>query len=121
MSSMHKHDEETGSEERVKAVRLDDFIREEHIEKVDFIKMDIEGAELYALQGMKDVLRKHHPAVLIEICPDVLQHAEYKADAIFSFFAELGYLPFRIDSEGNSLPYSSESNDNYTNYLFKSN
>lgn len=121
MSSMHKHDEETGREERVKAVRLDDFVREQQIEKVDFIKMDIEGAELYALLGMKEVLTQYRPAVLIEVCPDVLEHAEYNEDAIFTFFKELGYQPFRIDQEGNKLPYSLAANDGYTNYLFKLN
>ena len=35
----------------VKVVRLDDVIAELHLQTVDFVKMDIEGAELDALQG----------------------------------------------------------------------
>lgn len=40
----------------VDAVRLDDFLRNK-VEKVDIVKMDIEGAEALAIEGMKNILR----------------------------------------------------------------
>ncbi|MDP8247690.1 MAG: FkbM family methyltransferase [Candidatus Tritonobacter lacicola] len=47
--------------------RIDDFIAENNIECVDFIKMDIEGAELEALEGAKDTIREHGPDLAISI------------------------------------------------------
>ena len=48
----------------VAAVRLDDLLSERGIEEVDFIKMNIEGAERYALDGMRDILsRARHVCV----------------------------------------------------------
>jgi FkbM family methyltransferase len=50
----------TGSE--VDCVRLDDALAHEH---VSFIKMDIEGAELQALEGAQDIIRRDRPVLAI--------------------------------------------------------
>lgn len=54
--------EQTGS---TTTISIDDFVKENNIEKVDFIKMDIEGAELYALEGAKETIRKFRPKLAI--------------------------------------------------------
>ncbi len=41
--------------------------------RLDFVKLDIEGAELFALRGMKNALDKHRPVILMEICPFFLR------------------------------------------------
>jgi FkbM family methyltransferase len=41
----------------IKTVCLDDIVAEEHLSGVDFLKMDIEGAEVEALQGAVRTLR----------------------------------------------------------------
>ncbi len=45
--------------------RLDTIINELKISKVDYIKMDIEGAEIEALEGAAQVLKKHNPQLAI--------------------------------------------------------
>jgi FkbM family methyltransferase len=47
--------------------RLDDFCAREAIGQVDFVKVDVEGAELQVLEGGKGVIETHRPAMLIEI------------------------------------------------------
>ena len=46
----------TVSSETVTTVTLDDFCRENSIEKIDFLKLDIEGFELSALKGSHQML-----------------------------------------------------------------
>lgn len=52
---------------QVTTVSIDDFVRERKLPKVDFIKMDIEGAELNALKGAEETLRLFRPNLAISI------------------------------------------------------
>lgn len=45
----------------VKTIGIDEFIRDNNIEKVDFIKADIEGAERQMLMGAFETLKKFAP------------------------------------------------------------
>ena len=55
----------------VPAVTLDFLLENEP--KIDVIKMDIEGSEGKAWQGMQRVIQKHHPLILMEFFPALLQ------------------------------------------------
>ena len=46
---------------------IDDFVIKYNIEKIDFIKMDIEGAETFALKGAINVIKKFRPKLAIAI------------------------------------------------------
>lgn len=48
-------------------VSIDDFKIKKGISKVDFIKMDIEGAEMEALKGAKETLKNDKPKLAIAI------------------------------------------------------
>jgi FkbM family methyltransferase len=47
------------------AIALDDFVRRQNLPSVDFIKMDIEGAEADALLGACDTIRRFKPKMAI--------------------------------------------------------
>lgn len=49
----------------VQVVRLDDEVIKLKINKIDFIKMDIEGAEINAIKGCVNVIRKFKPRFAI--------------------------------------------------------
>jgi len=51
----------------VQTLCIDDFADKYNVTKIDFIKMDIEGAELPALKGAVKVLRKYKPKLAIAI------------------------------------------------------
>ncbi len=46
-------------------VTIDDYVREKNLPKIDFIKMDIEGAEIPALQGAAGVIRSFRPKLAV--------------------------------------------------------
>jgi len=48
--------------EGVEVVTIDDF----DFEDVDFLKLDVEGYELFAIEGARATIEKYHPVVLIE-------------------------------------------------------
>jgi FkbM family methyltransferase len=49
----------------VAAISLDDFCGQRGLPRVDFIKMDIEGAEARALEGARRTIRKHSPKMAV--------------------------------------------------------
>lgn len=50
---------------QVQTVTIDDVVAREKLPRVDFIKMDIEGAELAALRGAEQTLRRCRPKLAI--------------------------------------------------------
>lgn len=54
----------------VEAVVLDETLP--NLERVDVIKLDIEGAEPRAWQGMQQIINKFHPTLVFEFSPDLI-------------------------------------------------
>lgn len=68
------------------------------IPKVDLIKMDIEGAEFFALQGAEQSLKRFLPTILIEINQSACEKLGYKSQKIDELLLPLGYKIFRVNS-----------------------
>jgi FkbM family methyltransferase len=81
-------------------ITLDDYCREHGIERVDFIRMDIEGAEQLALEGARGVIDRDRPHVLLEIHPTMLA-ARFggSAEAVVGFFRDRGYRMFALNGD----------------------
>ncbi|MBL8773265.1 MAG: FkbM family methyltransferase [Phenylobacterium sp.] len=81
-------------------VTLDAFCQEHGIAKVDFIRMDIEGAELKALMGATGILDRDRPHVLLEIHPAMLaERFDASGDAVLDVFRDRGYRMFALDGD----------------------
>lgn len=59
--------------EIIKTISIDEFVKVNNIKKIDFIKLDIEGAEPEALCGAEWVIRKFRPKLAICLYHDI-QH-----------------------------------------------
>lgn len=51
--------------QEIQTISIDEFVKEKSIKKIDFIKMDIEGAELNALKGAEKTILSHRPYLAI--------------------------------------------------------
>lgn len=59
------YDKNSNSKYRVKQIKLDTFIENNKIKKLDFIKVDIEGSEKNFLKGAKNTIQKFKPKISI--------------------------------------------------------
>jgi FkbM family methyltransferase len=85
----------------VGCVALDD----EGLDRVDFLKIDVEGAELMVLQGAEKLLRKWTPLVQFEnnnLSQDQFGIAGSEAVA---FLRGLGYIPYDLTDSANEYWY----------------
>jgi FkbM family methyltransferase len=82
----------------VETLRLDDYFPP--ASRVDVIKMDIQGSELGAMEGMRRLLRDN-PGVQIvaEFCPSLIEAAGGSAEAFPAFWRAEGFKAFLL-SEG---------------------
>jgi FkbM family methyltransferase len=82
----------------VSTVSIDSLLDQRSIEKVDVLKMDIEGAEPLALRGMEGGLRAgRYPLMVIELHPAALPDFGSSVAAIGTFLSGCGYRAWRID------------------------
>ena len=89
----------------VPTFRLDDLVNG----KVDFLKMDVEGAEGRVVRGAARIIEKDRPIVTTELKEEMLQRVSGRSVADYlGYFDDLGYLPSLLDEEsGAEKPYPS--------------
>ncbi len=87
------------------AITLDEAVQTFELPRVDVIKMDIEGAEIRALRGAEQTLKRWRPALILEVSEVLLQQAECQSQELGRILEPLGYRFFRISdhSWGQSL------------------
>jgi len=80
----------------VSVERLDRVLQDHRIEAVDFMKLDVEGAELSVLKGAHDLLnRRPRPVILIEVQDIRTQPWGHPARDLVRYLSSLGYHWFR--------------------------
>ena len=72
---------------QVPAISLDDFVRQTG-QPIQFIKMDVEGAETAVLRGAVQTLKAFHPLMVVELHDDLPQDGLHPAIPLLT---ELGY------------------------------
>lgn len=85
---------------RITAVALDEFIRNERIPIPDYIKIDVEGAELQVLSGARRTLEENHPTLFLAT------HGSDVHKECCNLLRRLGYQLQPLDGE--SLDQSEE-------------
>ncbi|MBP2340694.1 FkbM family methyltransferase [Saccharothrix coeruleofusca] len=75
----------------VRTDTLDRFCAANGVERLDFVKADVEGAELRVLQGGEDTIGRFRPKLLLEVEERHVRRFGYRADDVASWLGERGY------------------------------
>jgi len=94
--------------QRVHIWRLDSWLSANRVDRIDFIKLDAEGAERDILQGAMQLLTSRpRPVVLAEVEDRRTEPWGYAAHEIVLALDEIDYAWFRLSDEGTLIPLKS--------------
>jgi len=77
---------------------FDECLLELEVQRIDLVKIDVEGAELEVLRGMEESLTKYHPNLLVEVHPKHLSHFDYSPGDLLRFLDGRNYRVDPVDS-----------------------
>ncbi len=77
------------SEQEIPLVQIDTFLPQQKIEKIDFLRMDVEGYEYHILKGCVKTIKKFRPFFHIEVHLFLL--GAEKTLELFTLFREINY------------------------------
>jgi FkbM family methyltransferase len=98
-------------------VTLDDVVAE-HGGTVDVLKLDIEGAELFALRGASRVLERNRPIVFCEMLRKLTRPFGYHPNDIIDLMRGHGYSCYRAEA-GRLIPFELMDEETVeTNFYF---
>lgn len=66
-TSYKEKGEEKSYTEKVKVIKLDEWAAIEHFDRLDFIKIDVEGNEMKTLSGAEKIIRQFRPTLMVEM------------------------------------------------------
>lgn len=75
----------------VDLVSIDDLIAQDKIAPPNFVKVDVEGAELSVLKGMTQTIKTHQPTIIYEVDDGDRAAYERKYQELAAFFESLNY------------------------------
>ena len=78
----------------IQLTTLDSYILNYELEEINFLKIDIEGAELDALRGGEKTLLSHKPTLHLEVNSQLLKNYNQKPRELIKFLKPLGYESF---------------------------
>ena len=93
------------SEISVETTRLDDYVSQFPLKRVDLVKLDVEGGEREVLGGASLVLTKFRPIFICEVLDATTQAWGYNAREIILMLQSFGFNWFEIRLDGSIVPH----------------
>jgi FkbM family methyltransferase len=81
----------------VPTIRIDDYVTEKQLDRLDFIKCDAEGAELLVLKGATSALSMFEPLLHLEVSDAWTSDFGYSSSDLADFLEDAGYSHFLIE------------------------
>lgn len=99
-------------EENIIVMTLDDYVEENEIDRIDFIKVDIDGHEPKFIDGAIKTIERFRPIILMEFMQLALLKAGSNVELLKKKLEDLGYV---MQSEHDNKPFMS-----HTEFLIES-
>lgn len=93
----------SGKSDLVMITRLDTIFSELNWQKLDLVKLDVEGYELKVLKGAESTLRKFYPILFVEINDQNLIYQSNSAHELILFLFDIGYTNIKNAVTGLSI------------------
>lgn len=97
---------------------LDEFVEENGIARIDFLKCDVEGAELRVLKGGMKSLVRFKPAIVIELLRKWSAAFGYHPNDVIDLFNGLGYVCYGVGERALTEISRVTEETRETNYVF---
>lgn len=104
----------SGSSVSVPMVTLDSWASENGIERLDVLKVDVEGAEADVFRGARELLRDHLPVVFFEYLDDPFENEGVTPES-FAILSSLGYRIWSVLKDGTLAAVADRSKAPRTN------
>lgn len=99
----------TNTTASVPMVTIDTFVQDNNIANIGFVKIDVEGAELRVIQGMRETMKAQRSMyILIEFCPDNLRAAGISPDQFMSDLSDAELTAYRVCPSGIVAPLNDD-------------
>jgi FkbM family methyltransferase len=83
--------EASSNAQEVQAITLDEFVAVNKIEKIDLIKIDVEGFEVNVLKGASNTIHQHRPILYIEVVDSYLTSKGSSAKELLDMIRQHNY------------------------------
>ena len=103
--------------EEVATTTLDRFVREHGIDRVDALKLDVEGAEGKVLAGGAETLARCRPVMLMEYNPRCLGRFGVEGETLLKMVRDMGYELWRATPRGRVKFQRLEPGEEYCNLV----
>ena len=70
------------------------------LQRLEFVKIDVEGSELHVLLGAIKTITKFRPLILVEVSEENFKAAGYSTLDLETFFKKINYKAKRVGKEG---------------------
>ena len=112
ISEENKGDHRIFSEEErvsipIETITLDSLFPNE---KIDFIKIDIQGAEYLALMGMSEIIRKNKNLIILsEFAPNLLKNSGFSGQQLLNKIADFGFRLRYVNDRTRQIELATEA------------
>jgi FkbM family methyltransferase len=117
MALLHHHDRDPSQHslghvgpaaEEVHTRALDSLLAELEVDRLDAVKIDVEGAEEIVLRGSSRMLSELRPIVIFEVRKGLPERLGLEVDGAWRLTLGAGYRSYRLDDGGSLLPMTPE-------------
>lgn len=85
----------------INTIIIDEYLKNNNINRIDIVKIDVEGFEKKVLNGMRNTLQEHKPVLFIELIDLIQQSTNESSISIINMLNdEFGYIHYKLLKNG---------------------